>query len=175
MRGFEMKVRTCNERNSRLGLNAKKNLAMCGNCAQTTFLTLRDEFGLEGDEVLKALTPLPGIALRGETCGAVTGSLMILGLVYGRDQEKLDSWQAYLDSLPPSRRFCREFESELGSTTCGDIVADQFGKRYDLADPVQAMEWLNCGALERCGQVISIAVCIAAEILQEIEEQVGDR
>jgi C_GCAxxG_C_C family probable redox protein len=58
---------------------------MCGNCDQTTFLTLRDEFDLEGDEVLKALTPFPGIALRGETCGAVTGGLMILGLVYGRD------------------------------------------------------------------------------------------
>jgi len=57
------------------------------------------------DSTLKALTPFPGIALRGETCGAVIGPLMAIGLVYGRDD--LGDWKGYLASLPPSRRFCR--------------------------------------------------------------------
>jgi len=155
----------------RLENKVKENLAMCGNCAQTAFLTLQEEFTLGGDEILKALTPFPGIALRGETCGALTGSLMALGLVYGRDKEDLNNWQSYLDSLPPSRKFCRQFETELGSTMCSNILAAQFGRRFDLADPVEAIQWLNCGALERCGEVIGKGVRIAAQIILEFQER----
>lgn len=145
----------------------KENLSLCGNCAQTTFLTLQDEFDLEGEGILKALTPFPGIALRGETCGAVTGGLMALGTIHGRDKENLNNWQAYIDSLPPSRRFCRRFEAEMGSTMCAEIVESEFGRGFDLADPVEAMQWVKCGALEKCGQVISKGVRIVAEIILE--------
>lgn len=142
-----------------------ENLTLCGNCAQTTFLTLQEQFDLEDGAILKALTPFPGIALRGETCGAVTGSLMALGLIHGRDKENLNDWQAYLKSLPPTRRFCRRFEEELGSTMCGHIVEAEFGQPFDLADPVEAMQWMNCGAIEKCGAVIGKGVRIAAEII----------
>jgi len=142
-----------------------ENLTLCGNCAQTTFLTLQEQFDLEDGAILKALTPFPGIALRGETCGAVTGGLMALGLIYGRDKENLNDWQAYLKSLPPTRRFCRRFEEELGSTMCDHIVESEFGQRFDLADPVEAMQWMNCGAVEKYGAVIGKGVRIAAEII----------
>jgi C_GCAxxG_C_C family probable redox protein len=147
--------------------NVTENLALSGNCAQTTFLSLSEQFDLEAEAILKALTPFPGIALRGETCGAVTGCLMALGLIHGRDRENLNDWQAYLNSLPPARKFCRQFEKELGSTMCGDIVEAEFGKRYNLADPFEAMEWMNCGALERCSKVISTGVHIAADLILE--------
>lgn len=75
-------------------------------------------------------------------CGWFNG----FGLIFGRDQDHLDDWQAYLDSLPPARRFCRQFEKALGSTMCGDIIDSEFGKRFNLADPVEAMEWMQCGA-----------------------------
>jgi C_GCAxxG_C_C family probable redox protein len=145
---------------------AKEYLELCGNCAQTSFLTLQEQFELEdGDGILKALTPFPGIALRGETCGAVTGSLMALGLVFGRGKEDLNDFRKYQRSLPSARRFCLQFEEELGSTLCSDIVEDKFGKRYDLADPVEAMEWMNAGAVEKCGTVITKGVRIAGEII----------
>jgi C_GCAxxG_C_C family probable redox protein len=135
------------------------------NCAQISFLVLQEVFDLEDGAILKALTPFPGIALRGETCGAVIGSLMALGLVFGREKEDLGNWSSYLRSLPPARRFCRGFEAEYGSTMCGDIVEKQFGRRFDLADPADAAEWLKEGAIEKCGAVITTAVGIAAEIL----------
>lgn len=153
-----------------LETKAKDNLTLCGNCAQTTFLTLQEHFDLEDGGILKALTPFPGIALRGETCGAVTGSLMALGLIYGRDRENLGNWEAYIRSLPPTRRFCRRFEGEVGSTMCGDIVEAEFGQRFDLADPVEAMQWLNCGALDKCGSVIGKGVRIAADIIIDVQE-----
>jgi C_GCAxxG_C_C family probable redox protein len=168
-----MKPKTNQDVLERLEKKAKENLAICGNCAQTAFLTLMDEFQMDADEILKALTPFPGIALRGETCGAVTGSLMALGLEFGRDRKNLGDWQAYIDSLRPSRKFCHLFESELGSTMCSEIVADKFGRRFNLADPVEAMHWFSCGAHDKCGQVISKGVCIAAKIILESKEIPG--
>ncbi len=160
-----MGVQSIEETLECLDQKIKEYLAVSGNCAQTTFLSLQETFDLEGGAILKALTPFPGIALRGETCGAVVGSLMALGLVFGRDRENLDNWQGYIDSLPPARRFCQRFESELGSTMCGDIVELEFGKRFDLADRRQALEWMKCGALEKCADVIEKGVHIAAEII----------
>ena len=108
------------DRLNKLNQKVTETLDRSKNCAQTSFAVLQEEFDLEGGPILKALTPFPGIALRGETCGAVIGCLMAIGLVYGRDD--LDDWKGYLASLPPSRRFCRRFEEEHGSTACADLL-----------------------------------------------------
>jgi C_GCAxxG_C_C family probable redox protein len=158
----------------RLLERVNENLGLSGNCAQTAFLSLMDEFQLDGGEILKALTPFPGIALRGETCGAVTGSLMAIGLKFGRDRHNLDNWQAYINSLRPSRRFCRSFEGEYGSTMCAEIVEDKFGRPFNLADPQEAMQWYQCGAFEKCGEVIGKGVCLAADILVSSRSRTQD-
>lgn len=145
-----------------LDQKAAEYLALSGNCAQTSFLALQEQFGLDGGPILKALTPFPGIALRGETCGAVIGCLMALGLVHGR--EKLDDVRGFLVSLRRARKFCQRFEDELGSTMCADIVEAESGKRYDLADRAQAAEWQAGGGLEQCTAVVRKAVRIAADI-----------
>ena len=135
------------------------------NCAQSSFLALQEQLGLEGDEILKALTPLPGIAERGETCGAVIGSLMVFGLIYGREKNRLNDWNIYRDSLIPSGEFCKLFEQEYGSTMCHDIQKDQFGKSFDLTDPEDLREFREAGATDRCSAVVRKAVQIAAEII----------
>jgi len=155
---------------TKLDQKVREYLPLSGNCAQTTFLSLQEVFDLENGAILKALTPFPGIALRGETCGVVVGCLMALGLVYGRGRESLDDWSGYIASLPPARKFCRAFERECGSTMCGDIIESEFGRRFNLADPVEFMEWLNCGAGEKCGAVIGRGVRIAAEIILAKED-----
>ncbi len=152
---------------ARLEENAKQHVKHCGNCAQSAFLTLQEEFDLEGEGVLKALTPFPGLALRGETCGAITGSMMALGLVFGRDKEDLGSFRKYQRSLPSARKFCFKFEEELGSTLCSEIVEDKFGKPYDLANRVDALKWAARGATKKCGEVVAVGVRIAGEIILE--------
>jgi C_GCAxxG_C_C family probable redox protein len=133
------------------------------NCAQTSFAILQNEFELDGGTILKALTPFPGIALRGETCGAVIGCLMAIGLVYGRDD--LDDWKGYLKSLPPSRRFCRKFEEEYGSTSCSEILEAKHGRVYDLADRLDAVKYAAAGGQKTCSKIIDNAVQITAEII----------
>jgi C_GCAxxG_C_C family probable redox protein len=133
------------------------------HCAQTSFLSLQEQFELNDGGILKALTPFPGIALRGETCGAVVGSLMALGLVFGR--EKLDDQQAFQASLPSAIEFCARFEKEVGSTMCSSIIEKNFGKNYNLQDPAQVEEYMAAGAVEKCTSVVRKAVRIASEIL----------
>lgn len=141
-------------------------LKECGNCAQTSFAILNEEHDLDGDHILKALTPFPGIALRGETCGAVTGSMMALGLVYGRDD--LKDWSAYIRSLPPARKFCARFEERYGSTACNDILQEKLGQTYDLADKAEALHYAVSGGPEACAEVVAYAVEIASEGITKV-------
>jgi len=133
------------------------------NCAQSTFLVLSEQFGLGSKEMVKALTPLPGIAERGETCGAVTGALLALGLVFGRDD--LSDWEAYRDSLIPANLFCDRFSNEMGSTMCSAIVEKSFGERYDLRDPNDLSKFQENDATHKCSKVVQTAVHIAADII----------
>ncbi|MFC2124206.1 C-GCAxxG-C-C family protein [Bacteroidota bacterium] len=137
------------------------------HCAQTAFKSLAQQFGFENDAIMKALTPMPGIGERGETCGAITGSLMALGMVYGRD--KLDDWETYRASLIPANKLCQRFEEFFGSTMCGEIVECEFGKRYDLMDPEDQAEFQAAGATIICSEVVRTAVQIAAELILEKE------
>jgi len=51
-------------------------------------------------------------------------------------------------TLDPSLRsqFCRAFEKEHGSTACEAIVEAVLGRRYNLADPAEALEYASSGA-----------------------------
>ena len=149
----------------RLADMATDTLGASGNCAQTSFAVLQEEFDLDGGQILKALTPFPGIALRGEACGAVIGSLMALGLVYGRDE--LDDWKGFISSLPSARRFCRSFEEMHGSTSCSEILELKLGQSYNLADRAESLEYLSAGGQQKCGELIASAVEIAAEMIEK--------
>jgi C_GCAxxG_C_C family probable redox protein len=146
---------------SGISFRAKALLLESGNCAQTSFAILNEEHDLDGAQILKALTPFPGIALRGETCGAVIGSLMALGLVYGRDD--LKDFKGFIGSLPPARRFCARFEELNGSTSCSAILQEKLGRAYNLADRVESMEYATSGGPDACAEVVVGAVEIASE------------
>ena len=57
------------------------------SCAQSVLSAFANQFGLPVQTALKLASPFGGgIARRGETCGAVTGALLVLGLARGADQ-----------------------------------------------------------------------------------------
>ncbi len=142
---------------------AGANVARCHHCAQSCFLALDDVFGFNQPAILKALTPLPGIAERGETCGAVTGSLLALGLVFGRDQ--IEDWTTWRASLIPARTFCDRFVAEFGSTMCADIVERLTGHRLDLYQPADLARFQTAGATAATTRVVRHAVSIAADLI----------
>ena len=54
------------------------------DCAQALVSTYGPELGLDRETAIKVADAFTGgIGRTGETCGAVTGALMVLGLKYG--------------------------------------------------------------------------------------------
>lgn len=149
----------------RLERRALEHLKTYGSCAQSTLKALQEEFGLDSAEALKAATAMPGVALRGETCGAVSGPVMAFGLAYGR--ERPEETEAFLRTLQLAHRFCRLFEKELGSCRCADIQQRLFGRSFDLTDPQQMQEFAAAGAAEKCRIPVVAAVRIAGRLILE--------
>jgi C_GCAxxG_C_C family probable redox protein len=143
---------------------AREYLSISGNCAQSSFSALSDQFGLGNNIIRKALSPFPGIALRGETCGIVIGSLMALGLFYGQEELGRQEWPK---TLRPCRAFCRTFAAEFGGTACDDVTRGLCGRTFNLADPAEAEEWRETGVSAKCSDVVARGCRIAAEIMMD--------
>ena len=133
------------------------------SCAQGTLFALQEEFNLGSSLVLKAATAMPGIALRGETCGAVVGSLMVLGMLYGR--EKPEDQEGFVRTLKAARKFCAAFEGEFGSLMCNDIHPSLLGRAYNFVDPAEAEAFKKAGGYKICRTPPEKAARIVAEII----------
>ncbi|MCX6328605.1 MAG: C-GCAxxG-C-C family protein [Bacteroidia bacterium] len=142
-----------------------KYLPVFGACSQTSFYALNKTFNLKADIIVKALASFPGIAMRGETCGAVSGSLMGVALVYEGD--KYDEKGAKKLSLGPSEKFCSEFENEFSTTRCRDVIKHNTGKEYVLTKKADYQAVSRDGGFKHCSGVIKKAVHYAADIIME--------
>jgi C_GCAxxG_C_C family probable redox protein len=141
-----------------------KYYPLYGTCSQSSFHALNEVFDLKAENIIKGLVSFPGIALRGETCGAVTGSLLAIGLVY--EEDKIGEERKRL-SRAPSFKFCSEFENEYGTTRCRDIIEHVTGKKYPVTKPEDYESMYKEGVFSLCPTVIKKAVNIAAHIILE--------
>ncbi|MGD8538897.1 MAG: C-GCAxxG-C-C family protein [Candidatus Aminicenantes bacterium] len=139
-----------------------KYYTLYGTCSQSSFHALNEVFDLKAENIIKGLVSFPGIALRGETCGAVTGSLLAIGMVYEDDQ--IDEDRKRL-SRAPSFKFCSEFESEYGTTRCRDVIEKVTGKKYTVKNHKDYESMYEEGVFSLCPVVIKKAVRIAANII----------
>jgi len=136
-------------------------LSRYGNCAQASFAILQEEFDLDNAAILKGLEPFPGIAARGETCGAISGCLMALGLIFGSDRLE----DVAKSSLPLAREFCSRFENEHGSTACGNILEAKLGSKCDFTNPTDVAQYVSSGGPSVCTEIVASAVQLAGAII----------
>jgi C_GCAxxG_C_C family probable redox protein len=148
-------------------------------CSQSVLLALQEAFKIGNMESFKAATVLSGgVARKGETCGALIGGLMALGLAIGR--EDITNTQAYRDAMVPSYEIINEFQSRiqetfgfeepLKSTICRDIQKSIYGEGFDLTDPTSYKAFLNAGGHDDngCPLVCALAAEVTAEKLIEL-------
>ncbi|MBN1375690.1 MAG: C_GCAxxG_C_C family protein [Dehalococcoidia bacterium] len=133
------------------------------SCAQGTLLALQEEFNLGNEQSLKAATAMPGIALRGETCGAVIGAIMALGLAMGR--AKPEDSAAADRTMSASRKLCSRFEEEFGGCNCRDVQRHIFGRSFELNDPRDGAAFVAANAIKKCRVPPGKAARIAGEII----------
>jgi C_GCAxxG_C_C family probable redox protein len=137
------------------------------SCAKSSALALMEEFGLGCMDVIRALSPFPGIALTGETCGGVIGSMAALGLYFGRND--LLNYGANARAYGQCRKFLERFEKTLGTTKCREIHERVvFGTFHNTADPEHGYPaFLADKGFEKCGLPPGVGARIAAEIIIE--------
>ena len=135
------------------------------NCAQGTALALMEEFGLGNMEIIKALTPFPGVGGTGEICGGITGSLITFGLYFGGD-DRLDM-DAMGATIMTSQKFMAFFEDETGHLYCADIIEKVvLGERLNPGESEEAMmSFAGQQGFEKCGLLPGIGARLAAEFI----------
>ena len=138
-------------------------LKLSNNCAQSSFLALGDLFNLPDGGISRALSGFPGLGLRGETCGTVSGSLMALGLVYGSDD--LEDFPAMMRAVQASAQICEGVEGAVGSTQCGDILEAATGRRFDFTRKEDWAAYSASDASMACYKVLTTATHLAAKQL----------
>jgi hypothetical protein len=101
------------------------------------------------------------VALMGDSCGALLGGMMALGLAFGR--EKVEDFGALAVSALKARALYARFQQEFGSCLCRDIMAAQLGRFYDLATEYEGFQ--EAGGYESCPKVVGKTARMAAELI----------
>ena len=96
------------------------------NCAQTVFSLFAPELGIDEKTALKIASGFGGGMACAETCGAVTGAYMVIGLKHGHASSDPDE-KANTKML--IKKFNGEFKKEHGSLICKNLTG------FDISTP----------------------------------------
>ena len=150
-------------------------------CSQSVLLSIQEELGLRDLEAFKAATVFGGgVAKSGETCGALIGALMALGLVIGREQ--MENTEVYRKAFEPAREIQKRFKDELKrqsqfkgdlkTTLCKELQENIYGRSFNLYDEKDYQAFLDAGGHSDvgCPKVCAVAAQVAAEKIFEIKK-----
>lgn len=131
------------------------------NCAQAVLLAFASECGIDPNLALKIASGFGGgMGRTSQTCGAVTGAVMALGLITsdGTPATKEKTYAAV-------RNFIERFSASKKSVNCTVLLG------YDLGDPLQFEEARRLGKTkEICPGLVRDAVKFLSETLVQIEK-----
>ncbi len=96
------------------------------NCAQTVFSLFAPELGIDEKTALKIASGFGGGMNCAETCGAVTGAYMVIGMKHGHSSPNPDE-KANTKMLV--KKFNKKFKEAHGSLICKQLTG------YDISTP----------------------------------------
>jgi len=100
------------------------------SCSQSLLTAFADQLDVSEDIALKIASPFGGgIARQGETCGAVTGALMVLGLKFGSSTTNNKEAVYHI-----SQEFINRFAAVNGTIKCKELI------KFDLSQPEELLE-----------------------------------
>ena len=128
------------------------------HCSQCVFPYAAYRLGLDRDQAFRLSAGLGGGCFHGDSCGAVTGAAMALGIVYGFDQPNDEAADELL--IAKVHEFQRRFQEENGSLLCRQLLDG-----YDKADPEAVAPE---GTYDNCARYCATACRI-------LDSLIGDR
>ena len=132
------------------------------HCSQSVIAAFAEDCGITEAQALKLGSCFGGGMRKGEVCGAVTGALVVLGLLYG--ESKVDDTEARLVSIKVNDLMMDRFKEKCGSYICNDLlgcdITTVVGHNYCLE---------NNKFTEFCPKMVTAAVEIVEEIIASQE------
>lgn len=125
------------------------------NCAQTVFSLFAPGLGMDESLALKTASGFGGGMARAETCGAVTGSYMVIGLKYGHVSGDEGERVNIKEQI---RKFNAMFVSSHGSLTCKKLTG------FDISTPEGNSDARTAGVFEH---LCPMFIKTACDILEE--------
>ena len=129
------------------------------SCSQAVFSVFAPDLGVDRETALKLAAAFGGgIGRTGETCGAVSGALMALGLKYGRTRG--DDEETREKTYALAREFMERFGTKNETTRCKDLLGVDIGTPEGL-QKVREDESYE----EKCSGFVRDAVKILEDML----------
>jgi C_GCAxxG_C_C family probable redox protein len=131
------------------------------NCAQSVACAFAEDLGADRELALRMATGFGGgMGHTSNTCGALTGAVMALGLAFGMknagDQAAKDRTYALVGEA------VRRFRERAGAITCTDLLG------FDLSIPEQLQTVRDRGLTkEKCPGYVKAAAEIVEQLLRE--------
>ncbi len=128
------------------------------DCSQVVAGEFAEELGMDKKLLRKVSACFGGGMQCGETCGAVTGALMVLGMKYGHSEEG-DTGQKQA-MKEKTGEFKRLFGEKYSSCICRDLLG------YDISRREELEKVMEKGLLLRfCPKVVEDTIEILGKIL----------
>ena len=126
------------------------------NCAQAVAVAFCDVTGLDVKATAKLMSSFGGgMGRMREVCGAVSGMLMVAGVLYGYDV--MDDEEAKKDHYSLVQQLAGQFRDQVGSIVCRDIL------KNPPSDPAPTPRTAEFYQMRPCARM----VYIAAEIMEK--------
>jgi len=130
------------------------------NCSQSVLSVFAEDFGLTKDCCFRLASPFgSGIARRQETCGAVTGALMVIGLKYGKGEHGLEADKANAYKL--SQLLIDKFKVRHQSINCLELLDNLDINTPEGMAEIQKRDLFRCN----CSKYVQDAVELVESIL----------
>jgi C_GCAxxG_C_C family probable redox protein len=135
------------------------------NCAQSVLTPFSEQFGLAEDHCLKVACAFgAGMGRQQQTCGAVTGALMVLGLHFGKG--KMDDNARKIHTYEKTQEFMKAFTEKHGSINCLELLEGLHMSNPEESKEIDARELYRL----KCTRYVSDAVQIAAKLIGESKD-----
>ena len=133
-------------------------------CAESVLQALAESQGIHSDLIPRIASGLcSGTARTGGMCGAVSGAILGINLVAGRNLPT--------ESIEPSYALAQKmislFESEYGSVNCRQLLG------CDLATEAGQRHFMENNLMEHCYQYAEAATRMALSLITEYKSQAG--
>lgn len=100
------------------------------DCSQVVLSYFADKVGLSNSDALKISSAFGGGMWKGETCGAVVGGLMAIGMKFGQDEQ--NDLTRKNDMLSKKSQFENDFCKLQKSCVCREILGYDLSVKEDL-------------------------------------------